>query len=193
VVGDGFIFAERDFPTSEKKLFNSSYCFLHSESSKTLLFCWDLFLIDIISLTSSVFFNIMIPFVMSWFQCLFIIIVFGDFFWVGKLISVSFVFSDDIWLLVVNFYLWRAFFFAMEVKLPLVSHGLSKERCSFLDAYGYGACVSRVSLKALPNSSLRAVVFNLFCKIAPSQKFYLEIAPLSVVFVLSENIILFWK
>jgi len=25
--GDGFIFAERDFPTSEKKLFNSSHCF----------------------------------------------------------------------------------------------------------------------------------------------------------------------
>ena len=37
------------------------------------------------------------------------------------------------------------------------------------------------------------MVFNLFCKIAPLQKLYLEIAPLSVVFALSENIILFWK
>jgi len=34
VVGDGFIFVERDFPTSEKKLFKSSHCFWHSESFK---------------------------------------------------------------------------------------------------------------------------------------------------------------
>jgi len=34
VVGDGFIFVERDFPASEKKLFKSSHCFWHSESSK---------------------------------------------------------------------------------------------------------------------------------------------------------------
>ena len=27
VVGDGFIFVERDFPTSEKKLFKTSHCF----------------------------------------------------------------------------------------------------------------------------------------------------------------------
>jgi len=52
VVGDGFIFVERDFPTSEKKLFKSSHCFWHSESSKSLFFCWDLFFIAIISLTS---------------------------------------------------------------------------------------------------------------------------------------------
>ena len=30
---------ERDFPTSDKKLFKSSHCFWHSESSKSLLFC----------------------------------------------------------------------------------------------------------------------------------------------------------
>jgi len=56
VVGDGFIFVERDFPTSEKKMFKSSYCFWHSESSKSLLFCWDLFFIAIISLKASMFF-----------------------------------------------------------------------------------------------------------------------------------------
>jgi len=39
MVEDGFSFAERDFPTSEKKLFKSSHCFWHSESSKSLLFC----------------------------------------------------------------------------------------------------------------------------------------------------------
>jgi len=49
---DGFIFVKRDFPTSEKKLFRSSHCFWHSESSKSLFFCWDLFFIAIISLTS---------------------------------------------------------------------------------------------------------------------------------------------
>ena len=38
MVGDGFIFVERDFPTSEKKLFKSSHCFWHSESSKSLFF-----------------------------------------------------------------------------------------------------------------------------------------------------------
>ena len=48
VVGDGFIFVERDFPTSEKKLFKFSHCFWHSESSKSLFFCWDLFFIAII-------------------------------------------------------------------------------------------------------------------------------------------------
>ena len=52
MVGDGFIFVERDFPTSEKKLFISSHCFWHSESSKSLFICWDLFFIAIISLTS---------------------------------------------------------------------------------------------------------------------------------------------
>jgi len=30
MVGDGFIFVERDFPTSEKKLFKSSHYFWHS-------------------------------------------------------------------------------------------------------------------------------------------------------------------
>jgi len=39
----------------------------------------------------------------------------------------------------------------------------------------------------------RAVVFNLFYKISPLHKCYLEIAPLPVVFALSENIILFSK
>jgi len=52
VVGDGFIFVVRDFPTSEKKLFKSSHCFWLSESSKSVLFCWDLFFIAITSLTS---------------------------------------------------------------------------------------------------------------------------------------------
>jgi len=27
MVGDGFIFVEKDFPTSEKNLFKSSHCF----------------------------------------------------------------------------------------------------------------------------------------------------------------------
>jgi len=39
----------------------------------------------------------------------------------------------------------------------------------------------------------KTVVFNLFCKIAPLKKVYLEIAPLPAIVVLSENIILFWK
>ena len=51
MVGDGFIFVERDFPTSEKKLFRSLHCFWHSESSKSLFFCWDLFFIAIIPLS----------------------------------------------------------------------------------------------------------------------------------------------
>jgi len=38
LVGDGFIFVERDFPTSEKKLFKSSHCFWHYESSKSLFY-----------------------------------------------------------------------------------------------------------------------------------------------------------
>jgi len=52
VAGDGFIFVESGFPTSEKKLFKSSHCFWHSETSKILFVCWDLFFIAIISLTS---------------------------------------------------------------------------------------------------------------------------------------------
>ena len=52
MVGDGFIFVEKDFPISEIKLFKSSHCFLHFESLKCLFFCWDLFFIAIISLTS---------------------------------------------------------------------------------------------------------------------------------------------
>ena len=51
VVGHGFIFVERDFPTSEKKLLKSSHCFWHSESSKSLFFV-GIFFIAIISLTS---------------------------------------------------------------------------------------------------------------------------------------------
>ena len=76
MVGDGFIVVERDFPTSEKKLFESSHCYWHSESSKSLLFCWDLFFIAIISLTSFHVFYIMMVFL----ERLFIIILFGDFF-----------------------------------------------------------------------------------------------------------------
>jgi len=76
VVGDGFIFVERDCPTSEKKLFKYSQCFWHSGSSKNLLFCWDLFFIGIISLTSFHVFYIM----MAFLESLFIMILFGDFF-----------------------------------------------------------------------------------------------------------------
>ena len=94
MVGDGFIFVERDFPTSEKKLFKFSHCFWHSESSKSLLFRWDLFFIAIISLTS---FHVFFYILMAFLESLFIIILFGDFFQVGKLISVSFVLSNNIW------------------------------------------------------------------------------------------------
>ena len=52
MVGDGFIFVERDFPSSEKKMFESSHCFWHSEFLKSLLVCWDLFCIASISFTS---------------------------------------------------------------------------------------------------------------------------------------------
>ena len=76
MVGDGFIFVERDFPTSEKKLFKSSHCFWHSESSKSLFFCWDLFFIAIISLTSFDVFYIM----MAFLESLFVMILLGDFF-----------------------------------------------------------------------------------------------------------------
>jgi len=37
VVGDGFIFVERYFPTSEKKMFKSSHCFWHSQCGSPLL------------------------------------------------------------------------------------------------------------------------------------------------------------
>ena len=68
MVGDGFIFVERDFPTFEEKLFKSSHCSWHSESSKNLFFCWDLFFIAIISLISfHVFFNILMAFLESFF------------------------------------------------------------------------------------------------------------------------------
>jgi len=40
------------FQLLRKKLFKYSHCFWHSESSKSLLFCWDLFFIAIMSLTS---------------------------------------------------------------------------------------------------------------------------------------------
>jgi len=94
VVRDGFIFVERDFPTSEKKLFKSLHCFWHSEPSKSLLFCWDLYIIAIISLTSfHVFFYIM----MAFLESLFIVVLFGDFFQVDKLISVSFALFNNIW------------------------------------------------------------------------------------------------
>jgi len=73
---DGFIFVERDFPNSEKKLFKSSHCFWHSESSKSLFFCWDLFFIAIISLTSFDVFYIM----MAFLESLFVMILLGDFF-----------------------------------------------------------------------------------------------------------------
>ena len=69
MVGDGFIFVERDFPTSEKTFFKSSHCFWHSESSKSLFFCWDLFFVAIISLTTSFHvFYIMMAFLESLFM-----------------------------------------------------------------------------------------------------------------------------
>ena len=52
----------------------------------------------------------------------------------GKLISASFVLSDNIWVVCSQLLSAEVFFFAMEVKLHLVSRGLLKERCSFLDA-----------------------------------------------------------
>ena len=52
----------------------------------------------------------------------------------GKLISVSFVFSNNIWVVCSQLLSVEGIFFAMEVKMNLVSHGLLKERCSFLDA-----------------------------------------------------------
>ena len=71
---------------------------------------------------------------MALLESLFIIILFGDFFEVGELISVSFVFSNNIWVVCSQLLSAEGIFFAMEVKMPLVSHGLLKERCSFLDA-----------------------------------------------------------
>jgi len=54
---------------------------------------------------------------------------------VGKLISVRFVLSNNIWVVCSQLLsVQDIFFFAMEVKMPLVSHGLLNERCSFLDA-----------------------------------------------------------
>ena len=66
MVGDGFIFVDRDFPTPEKKLFKSSHCFWHSESSKKLIillrfvFYCNYFIdkLPIISLTSYTALNI---------------------------------------------------------------------------------------------------------------------------------------
>jgi len=56
VVGDGFIFVERDFPTSEKKLFKSSHCFWHSESSKACYFVEICFLLQLFHWQASIFF-----------------------------------------------------------------------------------------------------------------------------------------
>ena len=70
MVGDGFIFVERDFPTSEKKLFKSSHCFCHSESSKN--FCWDFFDCYYFIDKLPCFFYIM----MAFLESLFIIILF---------------------------------------------------------------------------------------------------------------------
>jgi len=74
---DGFIFVERDFPTSEKKLFKSSHCFWHSESSESLFFLlgfvfYYYYFIDKLPC----FFYI----VMALLESLFIIILLGDFF-----------------------------------------------------------------------------------------------------------------
>jgi len=52
---------------------------------------------------------------------------------VGKLISVSFVLSNNIWVVCSQLLSVEGILFAMEIKMPLVSHGLLKER-SFLDA-----------------------------------------------------------
>ena len=71
---------------------------------------------------------------MAFLESLFIINLFGDFFLVGKLISVSFVLSNNIWVVCCQLLSVEGNFFAMEVKMPFVSHGLLKERCSFLDA-----------------------------------------------------------
>ena len=56
MVGDGFIFVERDFPTSEKKLFKSLHCFWHSESSKAYFFVGICFLLLLFHWQASMFF-----------------------------------------------------------------------------------------------------------------------------------------
>ena len=76
VVGHGFIFVERDFPTSEKKLFKSSYCFWHAESSKSLFLLGFVFYCYYFIDKLPCYFYIM----MSFLESLFVIIFFGDFF-----------------------------------------------------------------------------------------------------------------
>ena len=76
MVGDDFIFVERDFPTSEKNC-STLHIVFGILSLQKAYFSWDLFFIAILSLTSfHVFFYIMMEFLES----LFIIILFGDFF-----------------------------------------------------------------------------------------------------------------
>jgi len=68
-------------------------------------------------------------FVMAFLESLFTRNLFGDFFkWVSVFLYVLYCFFCSQLLSVEGICL------AMEVKMPLVSHGLLKERCSFLDA-----------------------------------------------------------
>jgi len=53
---------------------------------------------------------------------------------VGKLISVSFVFSNNIWVVCSQLLSVEGILFCNGSQNALVSHDLLKERCSFLDA-----------------------------------------------------------
>jgi len=53
---------------------------------------------------------------------------------VGKLIYVRFVLYNNIWVVCSQLLSVEGILFGMEVKMPLVSHALLNERCSFLDA-----------------------------------------------------------
>ena len=72
-----------------------------------------------------------------------------------KLISVGFALSNNIWDASSSMLLSKVFFFAMEVKMPLISHDLLKERCSFLEMIW--SIRIKIIIKTLTDSSLRVV------------------------------------
>ena len=54
--------------------------------------------------------------------------------------------------------------------MPLVSHGLLKERCSFLDAQRYGACVLNLTKSGSGSDAINKVAVAHLCSSAKIAK-----------------------
>jgi len=121
VVWDGFIIVERVFQILRNICSNLHIVFGILSLQKAYYFV-EIFLLQLFHSQASMFFYTMMAFSAS----LFIIILFGDFL-VGKFISVSFVLSNNIWVVCSQLLSVEGILSClMEVKVPLMSHGLLK-------------------------------------------------------------------